>query len=172
MDLTELIQTVGGIVSGFGFGMFTKSGRVKSQAEAHAAMVAAYEMQLKSQREGYEARLSALHKVADERNKTEVENAKRISELNHALNDKTERIRKLTDDVYDSQKEVNRVQDMLNDANARITELTEELAARNLDAERLENIRCHRYDCSDRLPPELVEKLKNLPQREVSAGYK
>ena len=48
MDWIALIQTLGGIFSGLGLGMFTKSGRIKMQAEAHAKTVEAYEMQLKS----------------------------------------------------------------------------------------------------------------------------
>ncbi len=164
MDWIALIQTLGGIFSGLGLGMFTKSGRIKMQAEAHAKTVEAYEMQLESQREGYEARLDMLTKAAKERNKIEVENAMRISELNHALNDKTDRIRKLTDDVYDSQQELNR-------ANERIIELTRDLEEAIRKAERLELIRCHRFDCGDRLPSELVEKLRNLPNREnLTAG--
>lgn len=164
MDWIALIQTLGGIVSGLGLGMFTKSGRIKMQAEAHAKTVEAYEMQLKSQREGYEDRLKLLTEAAKERNKIEVENAERISELNHALNDKTDRIRKLTDDVYDSQQELNR-------ANERIIELTRDLEESIRKGDRLELIRCHRFDCDDRLPSELVEKLRNLPNREnLTAG--
>lgn len=146
-------------MGGLGLGMFTKSGRIKMQSEAHAVTVQAYEMQLKSQREGYEARLDMLTKAAKERNNIEVENAKRISELNHALNDKTDRIRKLSDDVYDSQQELNR-------ANERIIGLTKALEEERRRHDRLKLIRCHRFDCDNRLPTELVEKLRNLPNKE------
>ncbi len=164
MDWIALIQTLGGIFSGLGLGMFTKSGRIKMQAEAHAKTVEAYEMQLKSQREGYEARLVSAQKVNDERIKTEIENAKYISELNHALNDKTAYIRKIVADVYDSQQELNQAKD-------EITRLTKEVEELKRELDRLELIRCHRFDCDDRLPSELVEKLRNLPNRaNLTAG--
>lgn len=115
MDWTTLIQTLGGVIGGIGIGSFTKSGRIKDKADAYKAMA-----------DGYEARITALHDNIALLNKLEADLTRRISELNDSLNDKTARIRDITDKLYQSEQEVNRVQDMLNAANARIIDLTEE----------------------------------------------
>lgn len=154
MDWISLIQVAAGMVSGVGIAAFTKSGRVKAKSDAYAAMAKAYD-----------DRIAALHSIVDNNNKTEIEHSRRISDLNRALDSKTERIRKLTDDVFDSQQELNR-------ANERITQLTGELADRRMETERLGRIRCLRYDCGDRLPPELAEKLRNMPREDGADGQK
>lgn len=138
MDWISLLQVVGGLISGVGLASFTKAGRVKAKSDAYAAMAKAYD-----------DRIAALHVIIDNNNKTEIEHSQRISDLNHSLNDKTERIRKLTDDVYDSQKE-------LNAANERITELTAEVAEERRKKEYYKRWRCEKSTCHDpegRIPP-------------------
>lgn len=138
IDWIQLVQTLGGIVGGIGLGMFTKSGRIKAKSDAYDAMATAYE-----------ERITALHTIIANNDKTEIEHSQRISELNHALTDKTERIRKLTDDVYESQTELNR-------ANERITHLTEERDNERIKKEYYKRWRCEKSVCRDpegRIPP-------------------
>lgn len=136
------MQTLGGIVGGFGIGTFTKSGRVKAKADAYKAMA-----------DGYEARIAALNTVNENLSRTEIEHSKRISELNRTVNDKVDRIRELTDRLYSSEQEVNRVQDMLNAANERITALTEERDHERLQKEYFRLWHCRRDDCPNGIPP-------------------
>lgn len=142
MEWISLLQTLGGIVGGFGIGTFTKSGRVKAKADAYKAMA-----------DGYEARIAALNTVNENLSRTEIEHSKRISELNRTVNDKVDRIRELTDRLYSSEQEVNRVQDMLNAANERITALTEERDHERLQKEYFRLWHCRRDDCPNGIPP-------------------
>ena len=115
MEWISLLQTLGGIAGGLGIGMFTKSGRRKTKADADARVAEAQKLMI----ENYEARIKDLHSSIETLNKSEAHYIERISQQNHALDSKTEQIRNLTDKLYSSEQEVNRVQDMLNEANGR-----------------------------------------------------
>lgn len=155
-DWMNLLQMLGGFVFGGGIVAFTKAGRAKTKAEAMKAMADAYEF-----------RLESLHKVIENHNKSEIETSQRISDLNHALNekedenrkieaDKTEQIRKLTDKMYESEREVNRVNGLLNDAKDEITRLTEERDHYKACNEYNKRWRCEKSVCRDpegRIPP-------------------
>ena len=109
MDWISLIQTLGGIVVGFGIGSFSKSRRRKEKAEA-----------------------------------------------DKALDDKTDRIRSLTDKVWEAERETNRINDLLMAEQRRTADL-------RVQVEYLKMWRCERPDCQDprgRKPPN--EKLKGL----------
>lgn len=109
MDWISLIQTLGGIVGGFGIGSFSKSRRRKEKAEA-----------------------------------------------DKALDDKTDRIRSLTDKVWDAERETNRINDLLMAEQRRTADL-------RVQVEYLKMWRCEWPDCQDprgRKPPN--EKLKGL----------
>jgi len=163
MEWISLIQTLGGIVGGFGIGAFTKSGRKKDRADADLKVQEAQRKMI----DNYEERIKDLHTVIDKYNGDEKKHAVRLSEKEQIIEDKTQRIRELSDKVWNSEQEVNKANAQLDEANRRIIKLTEELAAANAGAARLELIRCHRIECGDRLPSELVEKLKNLPRDEL-----
>lgn len=109
-----------------------KSGRRKAAAEADRAVA-----------EGYEERISDLHKVIDLNNDTLIKHAQRISELNKALDDKTDLIRDLNAKVYTSQQEANRANDRANESQRENTELKLRLARE----------KCGIYDCINREPP-------------------
>lgn len=138
IDLIQLIGTLGGLVTGGLAGMLSKSGRIKAKSDA-----------MKSMAEAYEMRIKALHTVIDNNNKTEIEHSRRISELNHALDDKTARIRDLTDKEQGAQRELNR-------ANERITALTEERDQERSYKEYYKQWKCIKSQCNDpdgRRPP-------------------
>lgn len=142
MDWMHLIEIAVGLISGFGAGLLTKSGRIKSKADAYSAMS-----------EAYESRLTALHNNIALLNKMEEDQSNRIKDLNDALHDKTQRIRELTDKLYSSELEINRVQDMLNVANNKVTRLTEERDHERLIKEYFKGWQCHHSDCDQRRPP-------------------
>ncbi|MDE7188847.1 MAG: hypothetical protein K2N96_01740, partial [Muribaculaceae bacterium] len=145
IDIINLISPVGALRAGGGLGMLSKSGRIKAKSEAMKAMSEAYEM-----------RITSLHTIIDNHNQTDIENSKRISELNHALNSKTDQIRNLTGKMYSSEQEINRVQDLLNDAKDTIIMLTEERDEERRRKEYYKRWRCEKSTCEDpegRRPP-------------------
>ena len=152
-NIIEILTTLGTILSGIGIGWFSKSGRMKEKADAYKKMG-----------EAYQYRIDSLHDDIDSCNKSLKENQERISELNHALNnkedeihDKTMQIRKLTEQGYTSEQEVNRVQNLLNDAKDEIIRLTEERA-------RWEAGKCVRTDCKDPRGPKPPRKNQTAPE--------
>ena len=142
-DWINLLQVVGGILMGGGIVSFTKAGRAKTKADAFKAMA-----------EAYEFRIESLHKVVENHNKTDIESSQRIADLNHALNEKTEQIRNLTEKLYRSEQEINRVQDLLNDEKDLVVQLTNEhlRVENNLQLE-LATKKCEDIYCPFRQPP-------------------
>lgn len=102
-----------------------KSGRRKAAAEADRAVA-----------EGYEERISDLHKVIELNNDTLIKHAQRISELNKALDDKTALIRDLNARIFDTQQQ-----------NAETLKENTELKLQ------LAREKCGIYDCVSRQPP-------------------
>ncbi len=102
-----------------------KSGRRKAAAEADRAII-----------DNYEARLEDLHKVIDLNNDNEIRHAKRVVELNKALDDKTALIRDLNARIFDTQQQ-----------NAETLKENTELKLR------LAREKCGTYDCVSRKPP-------------------
>lgn len=144
MDWINLFSVLASLATGLGLGVLTKSGRLKNKAEAMNAMNGMYE-----------ARIKDLHASIEVCNNTEREHVKRISELNKVVDDKTDRIRKISDDLYSSQLEVNR-------ANDRIIALTEQRDAEKAKKEYYKRWRCEKSTCLDpdgRIPPN--SKLKS-----------
>lgn len=122
---------IGTVLGACGTHLF-KSGRRKAAAEADRAVA-----------EGYEARIADLHRVIELNNENEKLHAARVVELNKALDNKTDLIRKLNDKVYTSQQEANRANDRANEALRENTELKLQLAKE----------KCGTYDCISRQPP-------------------
>ena len=102
-----------------------KSGRRKAAAEADRAII-----------DNYEARLEDLHKVIDLNNDNEIRHAKRVVELNKALDDKTALIRDLNARIFDTQQQ-----------NAETLKENSELKLQ------LAREKCGIYDCINREPP-------------------
>lgn len=145
MDVLSLLQTLGGIVGGLGVGYFTKSGRVKSQADAYKAMA-----------EAYEYRIAALHESIAKCNDMEKSHTGRIAELNVALNGKTDQIRKLTDEIIASERKANEINDQLSEAKDTIIAKEREIADLRVAVEYLLEWRCEKAECTDeggRRPP-------------------
>lgn len=154
ISITEILATLGTILSGIGIGWFSKSGRMKEKADAYKKMG-----------EAYQYRIDSLHDDIDTCNKTIKENQERIAELNHSLNtkedeiqDKKKQIRNLTDKMWQSEQEVNRVQNLLNDAKDKIIRLTEE-------RDKLETVKCVRTDCKDPRGPKPPRKNQKEPEQ-------
>lgn len=114
-----------GVLAGIGGTMLFKSGRDKARAEADKAI-----------KDNYEERISDLHKSVEALNETEVRQAKRIAELNAALDNKTGRIREVEDRLVHTERENTRLAEEAG-------ELKKELAEK----------RCHLLDCTEREPP-------------------
>lgn len=144
MDWISLIQTLGGLLSGLGIGMFTKEGRVRSQADAYKAMA-----------EAYETRITALHQITDNYNKTMLEQSETIAKLNRALDDKTAYIREIIAKNLDTEAQLNTI-------NRRLSALIEQKGRLELLVEYLKSWRCEWPECHDprgRRPPN--DKLRN-----------
>ena len=114
-----------GVLAGIGGTMLFKSGRDKARAEADKAI-----------KDNYEERIADLHKSVEALNETEVRQAKRIAELNAALDNKVARIREVEDRLVVTEREN--------------TRLAEEVGTLKED---LANHRCHILECSHRQPP-------------------
>lgn len=144
-DWINLLQVIGGIVTGGGIVAFTKSGRAKAWADAMKAMT-----------EAYEERIKSLHTINNAHNANEVKLTERIAQLDRTIDDKVVEIRKLRDQGYASEQEVNRVQDLLNDAKDEIIRLTEERDQERADKEYYKQWKCIKSQCNDpegRRPP-------------------
>jgi septal ring factor EnvC (AmiA/AmiB activator) len=145
MDWISLLQVVGGLISGIGLASFTKAGRVKAKSDAYAAMSKAYD-----------DRIAALHVVIDNYNKTEIEHSKRISDLNHKLNQKEERNRELSDRLYEAQQEINRVNDRLTEEQEAHRKTAEDRDEERRKKDYFKRWRCEKSTCNDpdgRIPP-------------------
>lgn len=125
IELLNIICTLLGTVLGACGTHLFKSGRRKAAAEADRAVI-----------DNYEARLEDLHKVIDLNNENEVRHAKRVVELNKALDDKTALIRDLNARVFDTQQQ-----------NAETLKENTELKLQ------LAKEKCGTYDCINRQPP-------------------
>ncbi|MCM1068253.1 MAG: hypothetical protein NC418_11840 [Muribaculaceae bacterium] len=114
----------------------------KAEAEAAGAHWERYEKQL----DHANATIATLHKQIER-------DAERISQLNGALDGKTDRIRELTDKLIESER-------ALNEANARIVRLTEERDRERLMKEKYKEWHCRSNVCqpgnpdpNGRVPP-------------------
>lgn len=94
----------------------------------------------------YEQRLEHCNQAVENHNNTILSQGETISTLNKALDDKTARIRQLTDDLYTSEKESNRLND-------RLVEATEKIGKLELSLMKYKDWHCQVADCPHRLPP-------------------
>ena len=131
IDFIQLFTALGSLATGGVLGFMSKSGRIKSKADAYKAMA-----------EAYEYRIESLHKVIETCNATIKELQERIAELNHALDDKTDIIRKYVEDIMR--------------LGSGVIEAQKEIAELRVALEYLAEWRCEHPDCNDprgRRPP-------------------
>ena len=126
-------------VLGYFASHLTKSGRDKERALSDKAI-----------KDNYEERISDLHKSVEALNETEVRQAKRIAELNAALDNKTARIREVEDRLVHTERE-----------NTRLAEENGELKKENAQT------RCHLLDCTEREPP--TDRTRRARKKAASA---
>lgn len=149
MDWTIIISTILGCSTIMGFILYRKESKRLKKAEVEKAETEVDTVKFAQ----YKERIDHLHEVAKINNVTITDQSRTISMLNRALDDKTLRIRELTDKFEDSEHTVNRVNLQLDESKERIIELTNLLAKAELDKERYRNWHCRKSDCGDRLPP-------------------
>ena len=131
IDFVQLFTTLGTLATGGALGFLSKSGRIKAKADAYTAMAKSYEYRIKS-----------LHETIETCNNTIKDLQERIAELNHALDDKTDIIRKYVEDIMRLGSEVIAAQ--------------KEIAELRVALEYLAEWRCEHPDCNDprgRRPP-------------------
>lgn len=152
IDWINLLQVAGGILMG-GCGVIGwKAAKRKGLAEAEIA-----------ENDADKAEVERLHAMIDHQQKSldkyldiETKNADRISQLNQALNDKTDQIRKLTEQVIASEHGRNADKE-------EVARLTKENGDLRVSLEYHKMWRCEWPDCQDprgRKPPR--EELKGL----------
>lgn len=149
MDWTLIISTLLGCSTVMGFFLYHKESKRLKIAEADKAEAEVDTVKFAQ----FKERIDHLHEVAKINNSTITDQSRTISMLNRALDDKTGRIRELTDRCENSEHTVNRVNIQLDEAKERIIELTEKLANAELEKERYRNWHCRKSDCEHRLPP-------------------
>ena len=147
-DWINLLQVLGGIIVGGGGAFGIKAAIAKGKAE-----VERLHMQIDHQQK-------SLDKYLD----IEKENAARIAELNGAISDKTEQIRRLTEQTIASEHGRNADKDEI----ARLTKKNGDL---RVELEYHKMWRCERPDCKDprgRRPPN--DKLAGLTYNPPKSG--
>lgn len=95
--------------------------------------------------EVYEQRLEHCNETVEKHNETIAHQSETIANLNKALDDKTLRIRQITDDLYQSERESNQL-------NAKLVEATETIGKLNLRIDKLTRWKCHDSNCLNRRP--------------------
>lgn len=98
LEWINALVAVCGAVAGVGGTMLFKSGRDKARAEADKAI-----------KDNYEERIADLHRSIDVLNETEAKQARRIADLNGALDNKTLRIREVEDRLVVTERENTRL---------------------------------------------------------------
>ena len=96
--------------------------------------------------EVYEQRLEHCNETVEKHNETISHQSETIANLNRALDDKTARIRQLTDDLYQSEREKN-------DLNDKLVKATETIGKLELKLAKYKDWHCRVADCPHRLPP-------------------
>lgn len=152
-DWINLLQVLAGVIFGGGVGVFSVRATVrKAKAEATIAENDADKAEVERLHLMIDKQQESLNKYLD----VETRNAERISQLNQALNDKTEQIRKLTEQMLASEHGRNADKD-------EIARLTKENGDLRVELEYHKMWRCEWPDCKDprgRRPPN--DKLAGL----------
>ena len=157
-DWINLLQVFGGILIGGGGVFGIKAAIRKGKADAEHA-----------EHDADKAEVERLHMMIDHQQKSldryldiEKDNAERIAELNKVANDKTDQIRKLTEQVIASEHGRNADKE-------EIAKLTKENGDLRVENEYLKMWVCQRTDCQDprggRPPREKLNGLKYEPPK-------
>lgn len=105
--------------------------------------------------EVYEQRLEHCNDTVEKHNETIAHQSETIANLNRALDDKTTRIRQISDDLYQSEREKN-------DLNDKLVKATETIGKLNLRIDKLTRWKCHRGSCDHREPESPTIKNKSF----------
>ena len=138
IDWMGLIQVIGGIIGGVGLGMFTKSGKIKAQADAYQKMA-----------EAYEYRITADKKALTQSMEREAGYRAEIAVLNDQILDKNIKMREYVADVMQSERDIN-------DINNKLLEAQREIGEWRVACEYMAEWRCEHPTCTDprgRRPP-------------------
>lgn len=130
------------VLLGGGGIMFYRSRSRQARADAQKAELEARRMEC----EGYEIRIEELHKQINAANKSNTEYAERVARLNQHVDEKIERIRQLTDALYESERNINRL-------NEQLVSVTADLGHQRVLTEHYRTWHCRKGDCDHRLPP-------------------
>lgn len=146
-----LIEVILGGTSLVGILLYYKANRRIKNNEANKSDVdlnaAKYEV--------YEQRLEHCNDTVEKHNETIAHQSETIANLNHALDDKTARIRDLTDKLWESERESNHL-------NVKLVEATETIGKLNLRIDKLTRWKCHRGSCDHREPESPTIKNKSF----------
>lgn len=137
-DWINLLQVLGGMILGGGSVFGIKSSMRKAKTDADKAEIERLHLQIDHQQKSLEFYI-----------KMENDNAARIAELNSAMDGKTEQIRKLTEQVIESEHGRNADKE-------EIARLTAENGKKDLHIQYLLQWRCEKPECNDpdgRRPP-------------------
>lgn len=146
-----LIEVILGGTSLVGILLYYKANRRIKNNEANKSDVdvtaAKYEL--------YEQRLEHANQTIEAHNSTILAQGQTINDLNKALDNKTERIRDLTDKLWESERESNHL-------NVKLVEATETIGKLNLRIDKLTRWKCHRGSCDHREPESPTIKNKSF----------
>ena len=109
----------------------------------------------------YEKRLQHCNEIIELHNTTILNQGETVKKLTSEVNDKTMRIRKLSDQLLESEMETNRV-------NAELVKATQQVGQLRLQCHRYELWHCRVADCPHRVPPR--PELKGQVFEEVFEG--
>lgn len=147
------IEAVLGCTTLLGFILYYKQTKRMKNAEALKAEIEAdgdrYEM--------YEERLNHCNQTVEQHNETIIHQSETIANLNSALDGKTERIRELTDKLWQSETGSNKL-------NAQLIEKTEIIGQLNLRIDKLMRWKCHDSNCNHRIPQSPTIKGKTFEE--------
>lgn len=152
IEVTDILTTIGGLLTGGGLmQLLNWRSRVRvAKAEADTTVA-----------QGYAARINELHQTVKYLNETTSEQALRIKDLNHGMDDKTDQIRKLTERAWEAEQ-------ALNHLNAELLQTTKERDEYRRLMEHYRDWRCERHDCRDergRKPPRVHKGAYVPPER-------
>ncbi len=156
---TELISIIVNAVLGcttlLGFVLYYRQTKRMKNAEALTAEVEADQHQF----DLYKAQLDHCSESVEQHNQTIIHQSETICTLNNALDDKTARIRELTDKLWESEKESNEL-------NVQLIEKTERIGKLELMVAKFKDWHCRVADCPHRLPPNPKLKGRNFDDDE------
>lgn len=171
MDWISLITTLGGYLGMIGCGIawllnYRNQKRI-NDSEAQKTVTVNDAEAVKAIKDLYEELIKDMHNslnAANENikvsNETITNLLQRIKAQNQALDEKTDRIRKITDDLAISESKNNQL-------NEEIKAITKSNNRMKLFISKLLNIRCYIAECGKRIPKVLREKLKGKTTEEV-----